>query len=555
MLLRRYLNKYGTPEPQLDDSIHVLRELSQYLYRGGAPLWALEPVMKQVAQGLTGDNAVEWLLLPRKAAVFCCGTTSLFGIVRGFDISLLDATEKITSRVASFASNGRGVSNIPETFPNPTELNLITPSGTILMSSPSVQNSSIQQGAEEQSAIELRTRILNLCSSSEGLFYFINSRRYLQSASDASVDDFWIVTDEEREVFQRLACTEAQEMIRDVANGIRELYPRWILLLSRFVSASGAAAIWFNGYWYDIIVAGLLAAVIAKIAQSSFLSKQEKIVYEVIASVVVGLISASITLTWPQDTCFEAMATAAVIDILQGFRIVYAIIEVMSKHTVPGGADLIEGIVFTGLIAMSLRFGQQAAIKIFGPAEDGHVYGNCRGGIDELWYILFVPVSSVAWAIMFNPNYRDLLPMSIHGCLAFSISYGLSLTGATNNMNLFIAASAVSFSAGIYSRFNGRQSVGNTVTGIYVLVPGAYLARRFFEGTGPTAYMDVSLRGIIIGLGCWTGYIFCSPTVLGSTMTLLFQSQQNAPFSRSNRFSSLVHRQKPQDQPFTMLSF
>ena len=40
-----------------------------------------------------------------------------------------------------------------------------------------------------------------------------------------------------------------------------------------------------------------------------------------------------------------ALAIGGVLDILQGFRVVYAVIEAMSKHTVAGGADLMEDVL------------------------------------------------------------------------------------------------------------------------------------------------------------------------------------------------------------------
>ncbi|KAG7368197.1 putative threonine/serine exporter [Nitzschia inconspicua] len=555
MLLRTYMNTYGMAEEKEDDESQVLRELVRNLYKGGVPLWALEPCMQKVAEGLTGETNVEWFFLPRKTGVFCSGRTRLFGITRGYDVSLLDATEKIATRCASYASNANSMSATPATFPNPKELNDLVPRGSF--NSSFRMDSWGQVDERKKSADELGREILDLASRSNGLMYFINSRGYLQSTSDKDVDDFWVVSGEERELFRRLACSDAKKMIQDMNKTRKELYPSWLLLLCRMMSGAGASAIWFNGSWIDIVFAGLLAGVIAKIAQSTILSKQEKIIFEVVASVVVGLGSGIIAALWPEQACFEAMALAAVVDILQGFRIVFAVIEVMSKHTVAGSADLIEGVVFTGLIAMSLRFGLEAALKI-NIRDDitDNISGSCGQGIDQRWFFLFVPLASIAWATLFNPNYRDLLPMAFHGTLGFTINFLLAETNTSGNMNLFIAASVLSFSAGVISRFTGRQSVGNTVCGIYVLVPGAYLTKRFFDGGDPSAFMEVAVRGIIIGLGTWTGSIFCSPTILGSTRTLLFQSQQR--FYKSNH-GSVSHRaekdEQPTNEPFTLLLF
>ena len=55
LLIRRYLALYGMPKngQLLKDQQYVLREICRDLYSGGAPLWALEPVMQKAAEGLT----------------------------------------------------------------------------------------------------------------------------------------------------------------------------------------------------------------------------------------------------------------------------------------------------------------------------------------------------------------------------------------------------------------------------------------------------------------------------------------------------------------------
>ena len=128
-------------------------------------------------------------------------------------------------------------------------------------------------------------------------------------------------------------------------------------------------------------MAGVLALLVAFMGSSSVLTIQERIVFEVVASFAVGLTAGLIALNWPDHTCFAAMAIAGVLDILQRFRIVYAIIEVMSKHTVTGGADFLEGILFTGLIAYFLKFGQYTAVSIMGDPDNSE-FLQCKHGID-----------------------------------------------------------------------------------------------------------------------------------------------------------------------------
>jgi hypothetical protein len=73
--------------------------------------------MQRTAEGLTGHPHVNWFILPRKAFIFApsSGATSMFAIQRGFKVCKMEDMEKVVVRLASFASNTRGVSNVPGT--------------------------------------------------------------------------------------------------------------------------------------------------------------------------------------------------------------------------------------------------------------------------------------------------------------------------------------------------------------------------------------------------------------------------------------------------------
>jgi hypothetical protein len=59
------------------------------------------------------------------------------------------------------------------------------------------------------------------------------------------------------------------------------------------LSSAGACGFWFGGSWGDIMtVSGVPALVVASIGRaSSILSRQERIVFEIVTSFLVGLIS------------------------------------------------------------------------------------------------------------------------------------------------------------------------------------------------------------------------------------------------------------------------
>lgn len=208
----------------------------------------------------------------------------------------------------------------------------------------------------------------------------------------------------------------------------------------------------------------------------------------------------------------------------------------MSRHTVTGGADFLEGVFFTTLIAYCLRFGQYAALQAIGePATDD--YMKCTKGVSEWWFLLFVPIGAVAWSGLFNPNYFDLPIMAAHGILGYLISWQFSQQAHNIQMNNFFAAMSVTFSAGIMSRFTGRQALGNTVAGLYVLLPGAYLVTQVYSDRIDGFLWQIVQRAIIIGIGAWTGTLLCSPTLLGINKGLMEHSKA-APSLVENGYMS-----------------
>jgi uncharacterized membrane protein YjjB (DUF3815 family) len=102
--------------------------------------------------------------------------------------------------------------------------------------------------------------------------------------------------------------------------------------------------------------------------------------------------------------------------------------------------------------------------------------------------------------------------MAFHGSLAYLVNFGLAQFNAADNLNNFVSSFAVSFSAGIFSRFTGHQDVGNTVAGMYALVPGAYLVTSLFstDTLDTSFFVEIIQRSLIIGIGAWSGTILCS---------------------------------------------
>ena len=130
-------------------------------------------------------------------------------------------------------------------------------------------------------------------------------------------------------------------------------------------------------------------------------------------------------------------------------------------------------------------------------------------GISGKLFPLILPFAATAWSGLFRPNYDDLPLMAFHGILAFALNWA----GAP----MFVAAMCVTFSAGIISRFTGREALGNTLAGLYALVPGTYMVRALLSPNRVNFIESVLFAAATIGLGGWTGTILCAPTILGKS--------------------------------------
>lgn len=312
--LREYADRFGMPrQGGPKDQEFVLREVFRDLYLGGAPVWALESVMQKAAEGLTGDPGVNWLLLPRKT--FMSGSslgTSMFKSERGFSIQKMDQMEKIATRLASFASNTKGFSNIPSRLPK---------HGELLKASRTASSRFL--GVQLQDSKKVAKEILSLASRAEGLFFFINKRRAEAIKAEIGTlhpadDAFWTISEREQEVFSRLATIEAMETIAKLDTKPVDEYRWWLVMIFRIVASAGACGFWFGGSWNDMWIAGLLAVIVAMIGSADFLSRSERVIYETVASFIVGLTSGLVALQWPSETCYTAMALGGVLDLLQG---------------------------------------------------------------------------------------------------------------------------------------------------------------------------------------------------------------------------------------------
>jgi uncharacterized membrane protein YjjB (DUF3815 family) len=108
--------------------------------------------------------------------------------------------------------------------------------------------------------------------------------------------------------------------------------------------------------------------------------------------------------------------------------------------------------------------------------------------------------AAFSWSGLFMADHADLPLMGLHGILAFVVSWSVEQVGWSNNINNFLGGMAVTLSAGLVSRFTGKQALGNTVAGLYVLMPGAYLVDALFTSNSSGFLEGIIIRSVTIGV-------------------------------------------------------
>mmetsp|Transcript_38896 Transcript_38896/g.82995 ORF Transcript_38896/g.82995 Transcript_38896/m.82995 type:complete len:230 (+) Transcript_38896:318-1007(+) len=221
----------------------------------------------------------------------------------------------------------------------------------------------------------------------------------------------------------------------------------------------------------------------------------------------------------------------------------------MSKNAIAGGADFMEGVLFTGLISYFLKFGLGTAEGILRIDEVDVNFNVCSNPINPYFYFLLVPITSLAWSVLFKPRYSDLPLMVYHGILSFVIHWAIATYTGNSALATFVAALSTTASAGVTSRFTGRQALGDTVTGLYVLLPGAYLVNGLFAAAEDNVIHSALLSNIVviavtIGLGGWAGTLLCSPTILGTNRGMLRKSATTGSMRRRPRPPSISDRER-----------
>lgn len=153
----------------------------------------------------------------------------MFKLTPGYDIARMNAVEQVAVRLASFAGNTQSAERV-----NPSALRM--PSKDELIQAKQKESREVIDilNQENPSSDELANEILNLASSTYGLFFFLNTPKFQAAINATDEDDvFWEVKDSTRTTFTRLAANAASKSMDHIHDNVRVLYSKQLLNLCK----------------------------------------------------------------------------------------------------------------------------------------------------------------------------------------------------------------------------------------------------------------------------------------------------------------------------------
>jgi hypothetical protein len=213
----------------------LLADITVDLYNSGTPTWVLETVLERVAEGMTGREGVHFMLLPRRCFIYYPPSSSrpsgtdIFKLTPGYDIARMNAVEQVVVRLASFAGNTQSAERV-----NPSALRM--PSKDELIQAKQKESREVIDilNQENPSSDELANEILNIASSTYGLFFFLNTPKFQAAINATDEDDvFWEVKDSTRTTFTRLAANATSKSMDHIHDNVRMLYSKQLLSLCK----------------------------------------------------------------------------------------------------------------------------------------------------------------------------------------------------------------------------------------------------------------------------------------------------------------------------------
>ena len=305
-----------------------------------------------------------------------------------------------------------------------------------------------------------------------------------------------------RNAFLALALDDALESLR-VIDAAKPLYPGWVQVASFAFSSAGCALAFFAGGWWDALLAGVLgglvgamgnvasaagtrfvrayeflaAAMTAALARMADSALRPACLQAVMLSALSASLVACISLLALRVLTHAPFMLLSAVWLVQGWTMTNAIVELATRNPISGTSHLFVGVVTTAMLGFGLDAGSALADILGAAAPSAQSPGACGTGVSPLAYVpLFVP-TTLSFSLLLNADRSQLGIMTLLACVAFGASTACALAPRAQQLAPFLSAAVVGVGGNAYANATGRPAMAGTMSGIFILVPGAMALR------------------------------------------------------------------------------
>ncbi|KAF9911726.1 hypothetical protein EC991_002454 [Linnemannia zychae] len=256
----------------------------------------------------------------------------------------------------------------------------------------------------------------------------------------------------------------------DAINTEKDLWPRWLVILSYATASFCTAPMFFKGDWVDAGVSFLIGGTVGMMAWLSEKVPSYAHICEITMSVVVAFVAEAL-----QDhVCRSSVKWAGIVILLPGYTITCSILELSSRHMISGSVRLFYAIIFSLLLGYGLTIGA-ALWNLFDSASHTEaVPAVCPNPLDPKWNILFVPLFAITLNIWLKAHPRQWVLATVLSILGYMVSYSTSTWAhARTEVSSALASFAIGLCGNIYQRATHQLAFQAVVCAVFFLVPGS----------------------------------------------------------------------------------
>ncbi|KAF9546981.1 hypothetical protein EC957_008985 [Mortierella hygrophila] len=256
----------------------------------------------------------------------------------------------------------------------------------------------------------------------------------------------------------------------DAINTEKDLWPRWLVILSYALASFCTAPMFFKGNWIDAGVSFLIGGTVGMMAWLSEKVPSYAHICEITMSVVVAFVAEALH----NYVCRSSVKWAGIVILLPGYTITCSILELSSRHMISGSVRLFYAIIFSLLLGYGLTIGASLWNLFDRSSSTESVPAVCPDSLDPKWNILFVPIFAFTLNIWLKAHPRQWVLATILSILGYVVSYSTSTwADAETEVSSALASFAIGLCGNLYQRATHQLSFQAVVCAVFFLVPGS----------------------------------------------------------------------------------